>query len=245
MRPTNLSLTLAAALLGGAILAACGETTPTPATPSTPGPSATSPSTATPPATTTTPPAATTAPPANTGKPDAPKPEAGGDKMKPIIASAMAADLKEAGLDITKLVPMSKMKGAEKSKVMKAMSKATGMECKGCHVEGDFKKDTPNKLIARHMWDEYVVGMKMAGGGDVFCDSCHQGHDDILTHGNKDAVSKYMDESYVKKLARKDGKEMGCPTCHTADFEMKIIEKVWKIKKAEAPTDSDSRVAQR
>ncbi|MDW8251998.1 MAG: hypothetical protein RMJ98_22095, partial [Myxococcales bacterium] len=173
-----------------------------------------------------------------------PPPQAGSD-MKPISPSTMAADLKEAGLDINKLQPMAKMKTTEKSKVMKAISKATGIECKGCHVEGNYKADTPNKQIAKRMWDEYVVGMKLAGGGDLFCDSCHHNHDDILTRGNKDAVSKYMDENYVKKLASKDGKEMGCPTCHTSDFEMKIFEKVWKIKKAEVFREVESRVASR
>jgi hypothetical protein len=243
MRSSSLSLTLAAALLGAAILAACGEATPTPQVP--PAPSAA-------PATTTPdkPPAdkpPTDKPPTDkppTDKPVDPPPQAGSD-MKPISPSTMAADLKEAGLDINKLQPMAKMKTAEKSKVMKAISKATGMECKGCHVDGNFKAETPNKQIAKRMWDEYVVGMKLAGGGDLFCDSCHHNHDDILTRSNKDAVSKYMDENYVKKLASKDGKEMGCPTCHTGDFEMKIFEKLWKVKKAEAPVEGDSRVAHR
>jgi hypothetical protein len=150
--------------------------------------------------------------------------------MMPISASTFAADLKDAGLDITKLQVMSKMKTAEKSKSMKAISKATGMECKGCHVEGDFKKDTPNKLIARHMWDEYVVPNKLADG-PVFCDSCHHGKSEFLDTSNKDAVSAYMTDSYTKKMSHKDGKENGCPTCHTADFEMKIFAKVWKIQK--------------
>lgn len=245
MRPSHLTLTLSAALLGAAILAACGETTPTPATPPAPSaapadkPPVDKPPTDKPPV--DKPP--TDKPPVD--KPPTDNPPHAGEGMKAIMASAMAGDLKEAGLDIAKLQPMGKMKGAEKSKVMKAISKATGMECKGCHVEGDFKKDTPNKQIARKMWDEYVVGVKLADGGNVFCDSCHHGHDDILDRKNKDAVKAYMDENYVKKLARKDGKAMECTTCHTADYEMKIFEKVWKIKKAEAPTESDSRVAKR
>lgn len=228
MRLPSLTLSLALSLAGAALIAACGETTPTPQTPSTP--SATAPMTATPPATTTAAPTATTAPttPPTTSATAATPPAKA--PLMPISASAMAGDLKDAGLDIAKLQPMSKMKTAEKSKVMKAISKATGMECKGCHVEGDFKKDTPNKLIARHMWDEYVVPNKLADGG-VFCDSCHHGKSEFLDRSNKDAISAYMTESYTKKLSRKDGKDNACPTCHTADFEMKIFAKVWKIQK--------------
>ena len=232
MRSTPLTLTLAAALLGAAILAACGETTPTPQVPT---------ASSAAPATTDKPP--TEKPPVD--KPPTEKPPQAGSAMTPISASTMAADLKEVGFDIAKLQPMAKMKTAEKSKVMKAISKATGMECKGCHVDGNFKADTANKQIAHKMWDEYVVGMKLADGSPLFCDSCHHGKDDILTRDNKDAVSKYMDDNYVKKLASKDGKEMGCPTCHTGDFEMKIFEKLWKVKKAEAPVEGDRRVAHR
>jgi hypothetical protein len=246
MRSTPLSLLLSVSLAGAAILAACGgEATPPPQTPPAPTAAPTGASTGDKPADKPGDKPADKPEDKPTDKPASGPAAHGGDKMKSIMASAMAEDLKQAGFDITKLQPMAKMKSADKSKVMKAISKSTGMECKSCHVDGNFKADTPNKLIARHMWDEYVVGMKMADGGNVFCDSCHQGHDDILERKNKDSVSKYMDENYVKKLASKDGKEMGCPTCHTGDFEMKIFEKVWKIKKAEAPSETSERVAHR
>lgn len=231
MRSHSLTLTLVAAMIGAAV-AACGDSTPTPQTPPPPTPSAaTGKPDVAPPATT----AAVTPRPTDTGKaPEPPRPAGDPNLMRPVTASTMADDLKEAGFDINKLPPMSKMSGAQKAKVMKAISKATGMSCKKCHVDGDFKKDTPNRIIARHMWDEYTVALKLSDSSPLFCDSCHHNHDDILTRGpdHRSEVSAYMDANYVQKFApREGGGAVACSTCHGASMEYDIFNNTWKAGK--------------
>lgn len=148
--------------------------------------------------------------------------------MPDVSASKLADDLKAIGLDIAKLPKMAALKADQRSKVMPILKKATGMDCKDCHEDKDFKKETPHKIVARKMWDEFVVPMKLASG-PLFCDSCHQGASYQLDRKNKDAVGAYMDAQYTKKLTKKDGKEVKCETCHT-DMEMKVFEKLWKTK---------------
>ena len=226
MRSSALSAALVVSLGAASLVAACGN----PPAAEVPPP----------------PPASSTMPGADK-KPDAPPagdkkpgPAAAGDKkpdvppgmgeMPTFAPSKMGEMLKEAGLDINNLKPMKSMKTAEKSKVMKAMSASVGRECKDCHDLGDYKKQTPNKQIATHMWDEYVVPNKAAAGGPVFCDSCHQGKPKFLVK-DKEVVKVWMDANMVKAIERKDKAEQACATCHTDVFEMKIIEKLWKIKR--------------
>lgn len=232
MRPKTLSLALALSLGAAAFAAACGSPPAPEVPPPPPTTSATPPATTAPPATDKKPdpPAGDKKPDGPTGdkKPD-PPPAAGGD-MPTFAPSKMGDMLKEAGFDINNLKPMKSMKSAEKAKLMKTFAKSTGSECKDCHDEADFKKSTPNTQIARHMWDDYVVPFKAAAGGPVYCDSCHQGKREFLSK-DKEAVKKWMDANMVKPIERKDKKDHGCATCHGDTFEMKIFEKVWKVKK--------------
>lgn len=235
MRSTLSSLTLAVSLFAGAVLAAaCGGGTPAPQTPDTTTPAATTSPTATP----------TEAPtaPAPTAAPETP---AQAEAMPPITASKLGDELKAIGLDINNLPTMSKLKAAERSKVMPILVKAVGIECNGCHVEEngklDYKKSTRKKDITEHMWDEYVVSMKLSGGGALFCDSCHQGKKEFLTK-DRDAVAKYMETNYVNKLESK-GSDQSCATCHTADFEMNIFDKVWKVQPKKPKTAALSPTA--
>ncbi|MFO0659357.1 MAG: cytochrome c3 family protein [Polyangiaceae bacterium] len=112
---------------------------------------------------------------------------------------------------------------------MPFFSKSTGMACDDCHDKSDKKKSTPNVQIAAHMWDDYAVKLK-SGAGPLFCDSCHDGRHDFLTRTDKESVKNLMNTS-ASKLTKKGGDAVSCQTCHTDDFEMKIFEKVWKIKK--------------
>ena len=83
--------------------------------------------------------------------------------------------------------------------------------------------------IAEHMWDDFVVKLK-GTSGPLFCDSCHDGKHDFLTRSDKPAVTALMN-TYVSKLTKKGGDSASCQTCHGDDFEMKIFEKLWKIKR--------------
>jgi hypothetical protein len=239
MRSSSFSITLAAALVGAALAAACGETTPTPAAP-TAGPTASAPPAPKPPM--SAPPPATTPAPTASAPPPVPTAPAG-KPMPAVMATKMGDELKAIGLDPANLPALNKVKGKQLSKVMPLIAKATGMECKGCHVEEggklNFKKETRNKTIASHMWTDYVATMALADGGALFCDSCHQGQAEFLDRKNKDATKDFMDANYVKKLARKDKKTQDCTTCHTSDYEMHIFDKLWKAKR-EAPAASYS-----
>jgi hypothetical protein len=113
---------------------------------------------------------------------------------------------------------------------MKLFVKALGMSsCEGCHTAGDFKADTHNKRLATSMWNQFVKGLKAKGGEPLFCDSCHQGHQQLLARGDKKALSAFMKANYEDKLERSDKKEHNCQTCHSDPFEGKIFAKLWKI----------------
>lgn len=231
MKPRSLSLALVGAVAVAGLVAACGGSSPAPEAP--PAPSASAPT-----AVSVTPPAsadATPPPPASTAPATPPPPEK--KAMPEVAASKLADDLKAIGLDVAKLPKMAALKADQRSKVMPILKKATGMDCKDCHEDKNFKKETPHKAVARKMWDEFVVPMKLASG-PLFCDSCHQGGNHMLDRKDKDAVGAYMDAQYTKKLSKKDGKEVKCDTCH-ADMEMKIFEKLWKSKMTHTSRDAE------
>ena len=122
------------------------------------------------------------------------------------------------------------MSYAKKKAVMALFVKALGYEgCTGCHVGDDYEKPTRNIKVARKMWDHFVVGMRDAKGGTLFCDSCHGGKAQSLDRSNMEALQKLMETDYQGKLTRADKKEHDCSTCHGNGPEPKIIEKLWGI----------------
>ena len=136
-------------------------------------------------------------------------------ELKPIVATALAADLKAIGLDVKKLPPLGKLDPQKLRKVMDLFTKSLGgVECTMCHVKSDFKAMTPNKNVAGHMWDEFVRRYETTDSKPIFCDSCHQGRVDLLNRGDRKALAKYMSDVYVDGMKLKDGKEHDCATCH-------------------------------
>jgi hypothetical protein len=144
-------------------------------------------------------------------------------QMKNVAPSAMAADLKEIGLDPKALPPLSKMEPEKLRKVMKTFTKALGTSCSGCHDPNDFRAWTPHKKVALGMWNEFVRGLAMTDGSLLYCDSCHQGAMTVLDRRDKKALSAWMDANFVAKLKRKAPKEHGCDTCHGEPFEPKFL----------------------
>lgn len=224
---------LALAISMGALAGACGPATPPPEGPPGGG--------ATPPAGETTPPAGETkpaeaTPPGGETKPaeatPAPGPAAGPAQSKNLTATQMEADLKKIGLNLSKLPDLEKLPLAQKKKVMPLLQKSLGMEnCQGCHVEGDFKKETRNIKISREMWRHFVAPLRDEKGGAVFCDTCHSGAKQVLNRSDKKAMEAFMEDQYEHKLTRADKKDMECSTCHSDTAELKIIEKLWNIPK--------------
>ena len=148
--------------------------------------------------------------------------------MKPVVASAMVEDLRALGLDAKSLPPIEKLEPRTLRGVMKLMAKSLGVKCNDCHQEGDFAAPTRRKKIATHMWDEFAAKLALtaSGGADppLFCDSCHQGRVQLLDRRDKKALSKWMDDNFVTKLDRHDGKSVECETCHV-DMDMHFLAK--------------------
>jgi hypothetical protein len=214
---------LLAALAVAALAAACGPTPPAevpaggtaqPAASGAPGPSPAA-SVAPGPSPSATA-AAGVAPPVGTGS------------NSPLQASALVADAKKLGIDFTK--PMSQLPFAQKKQVMPLLKKALGFtECTGCHVEGDFKRETRNIKIARKMWDKFVVALRDEKGEPIFCDSCHAGKQQHLDRADKAATKNFMHTDYELKMTRADKSKHACASCHGTDVEIRIFEKMWSI----------------
>ncbi len=146
----------------------------------------------------------------------------------PIQASKLLDEVRRIGVDPSR--PLASMSVQKKKKLMPLFVKALGYEsCTGCHVEGDYEKVTRNIKVARQMWDHFVVGMRDAQGGALFCDSCHGGKAKSLDRSAMDGLQKLMETDYQGKLTRADKKPHDCSTCHGAGPEPKIIEKLWGI----------------
>ncbi|UQA58726.1 multiheme c-type cytochrome [Polyangium aurulentum] len=174
-----------------------------------------------------TPPA--TGAPSGTAEAPAPKP---GKGSTPIKESKMLEDVKKAGVNLAKTTTLDKIPLGQKKKLMPLFQKALGYkDCQGCHVEGDFKKETRNIKITRGMWDHYVAAMRDEKGGAVFCDTCHEGTPKNLDRSDRKAMEKFMEDEYEHKLTRADKKDNECSTCHGDAMELKIIEKLWGIAK--------------
>lgn len=216
---------LAIAMFTASIAAACGSAAPPVEGPETPGGDT---------------PAGPDAPPSTDGGGETPPATDGGGgetpaapkaENTPLKATAMIADIKKAGLDPAKLPPMAKLTTGQKKKIMPALKKSLGFaECNGCHVEGDYKKKTRNTQIAAKMWDEFVVPLRDEKGGPLFCDSCHDGSNKVLAHGNDEAVQKFMETDYEGKLTRADKEELACTTCHGDAMDNHIIQDLWEIQ---------------
>ena len=177
---------------------------------------------------------ASAGPTGSAATPVGPLPSSPPVEMKTVTASAMVEDLRALGLDAKSLPPIEKLEPRTLRGVMKLMARSLGVKCGDCHQEGDFAAPTRRKKIAAHMWDEFAAKLSLSasggaagsGGPDtpVFCDSCHQGRVQLLDRRDKKALSKWMDDNFVVRLDRHDGKSVECETCHI-DMDMHFLAK--------------------
>lgn len=203
------------------VLAACGGAqTAQPAGPG-PAPSASGSAAPSPSATASGAPATSASASATPATQPPPGPQG---KTRPIVATEMGPALKELGLDVKNLPPLNKLPPEKMRKVMSTFAKALGVKCTGCHDADDFKKPTPYKKIAERMWNEFVRGYTLEGGGALYCDSCHGGKAEWLVRdpGLKE-LSKWMDENFVGKLKKTNGQAHSCETCHGDPMEGKFL----------------------
>lgn len=162
----------------------------------------------------------------------APAPAGGAAANVEIKPSGMLADVQKIGIDLKKAPEIGKIKLGDKKKLMPFFQKSLGFDaCTGCHAsETDYKTETKNIRMARNMWKYFIVQLRDDKGGPIFCDSCHNGKQELLNRSDKQAVEKFMEANYEHKLSRADGENHGCATCHGDYMELKIFEKMWNVK---------------
>jgi hypothetical protein len=145
--------------------------------------------------------------------------------MKPPAMTALSGELQAMGLDPKALPPIEKLDPQALRGVMKLMARSLGAKCADCHETSDFSAPTPRKKVAAKMWDEFVAKLEFAAdGAPLFCDSCHQARLKMLDRSDKKSLSTWMDDNYVAKLRRRDGKDHDCETCHT-NMDMLFLNK--------------------
>jgi hypothetical protein len=112
---------------------------------------------------------------------------------------------------------------------MDLMAESLGVECSACHEGKKYKLDTPQKAIARFMWDRMTAPHSLKEG-PLFCDSCHQGSRENLDRNHSSGVKAYMKTEYSGRLLRhSDGEGAKCATCHGEDFEPDILDSLWEV----------------
>ncbi len=207
-----------------AVVAACGGTSPPVTEPVAPPAGASAPPVA------SVAPTASAVPTASASAVPAPRPAPPvslGNTM-PIQPSKLVDDARRLGVDFKQT--FASMSFQQKKKVMPLFVKSLGYEgCTGCHVDGDFDKETRNMKVARAMWDHFVVGLRDAQGAPIFCDTCHGGREKSLDRSSPDGIKKVMETDYQGKLTRADKKPHDCSGCHGNPPELAVIEKVWHI----------------
>jgi hypothetical protein len=147
--------------------------------------------------------------------------------MKSIGPSAFAEDLKKLGVDPLKPPALNKLSPDVVRKLMPSFAKSLGVKCDFCHDTNNFKASTPRKRVASKMWSEFVVGLQLAEGGPLYCDSCHGGKAAFLDRTDHKALAAWMNENYVKKVKRTDATEQSCESCHGKPFDPKFLD-VWE-----------------
>lgn len=136
----------------------------------------------------------------------------------------MADELGALGLDPKALPPLDKLDATTLRSVMKTFTRSLGVQCAGCHDVKDFRKATPNKKIATHMWNDFARTLTLKSGDPVYCDGCHQQKATFLDRSDPKQLGGWMSHAYVEGL---DGAS-GCSTCHGEPFEPHIFAQRWK-----------------
>ena len=148
--------------------------------------------------------------------------------MTAVRPSAQGERLRALGLNPAQLPQMAALSPVQRFQVMKLISESLGVECEHCHQGEDYRASTPQKDVARFMWNEMTAPRSLKDG-ELFCDSCHQGTVENLDRTRRERVEAYMSQEYVGKLVRRDTREsVKCSDCHGEPFQNQLFEKSWK-----------------
>ncbi len=134
-------------------------------------------------------------------------------RMRPIVKSKMGPELRALGLDPDHLPRFEDLRPDQIRGIMTTFTRSLDVACTECHDASRPEAPTRMKHLATRMWNEFVKDYSVAGSG-AYCDSCHQGQKRFLRRELHEDIAQYMSDSYVDKLARRDGKAVECETCH-------------------------------
>lgn len=143
--------------------------------------------------------------------------------------STMLERLRAVGLDPKNLPPFEKLERRQLGAVMRTFEDSLGLKCIGCHdlsaytSRSDYRRPSPRKNAAKRMWNDFVRVLSLEDGSPIYCDSCHQGSVQTLDRRDKGLVSSFMDDVFVGKLKRLDGKDHECGTCHGDPPEFRFL----------------------
>ena len=133
--------------------------------------------------------------------------------MQPIRSSALGDDLRKLGLDPRALPRFEALTPSQVRGLMSTFTRSLGAACTDCHDPEARAATNRMKHLTVRMWDDMTRNLALEGG-ELYCDSCHQGQSVFLRRDDRDALSAYMSESYTDKLKRAGGKDVECETCH-------------------------------
>ncbi|MGC4094158.1 MAG: hypothetical protein QM756_40855 [Polyangiaceae bacterium] len=122
---------------------------------------------------------------------------------------------------------------AEIEVIMQRVSRALGVRCNYCHVQGDYGADTEHKRIANFMAREWVPRLKARDGRAVTCESCHlQGARGVAkllgAPRSEPRALEWMTSFLSEEFITRDAQPLRCKTCHGAnwgspDFRRKLL----------------------
>lgn len=148
--------------------------------------------------------------------------------MPAVLPSAHAERLRELGLNPAELPQIEAMSPVQRFGVMKVITESLGVECDYCHQGANYRAPTPQKEVARFMWNKMTAPHSIEGG-ELFCDSCHQGKATNLERTSTKLVEAYMFQEYAGKLVRRQARaQLECSDCHGDPFQSELFEKSWK-----------------
>jgi hypothetical protein len=118
---------------------------------------------------------------------------------------------------------------AEIDVVMRGVSQALGVDCKYCHLEGDYQAETERKRIANYMAAELVPRLASKDRREITCRSCHAGVAKILgSPRSQPRALEWMTATLVEDFVTRDGQPLRCKSCHganwgSAEFRTRVI----------------------